>query len=198
VSDQPYGVNRGRQQNDQIPDPFPANFVAETSGTQMAVVSQGLDQPNANRAFYRVVAVDANGKRSWSSAFAVSPRPFIHTDPVTAARVGEAYGYQVKAIRSLGDARNRGRDGMGYWDVEQPAYTIEQGPAWLTIDPATGLLSGMPDVVGPVQVVVQAVIEREVPVMDEAALAWGNYKTTGTTKVHVGSTTQEFTIEVAP
>ena len=198
VSDEPYRVNQGSEKNSQLPDPFPANFAAETGETKMVVVGQGLDLPNANKAFYRVVAVDVNGKRSWSSAYAVAPRPFIHTKPVTGGQVGKPYSYQAAAMRSLGDARYRGGSGMGFWDVEQPTFALELGPQWLEIDEATGLLTGTPDVAGQVQVVVRAVIEREVPELDEVGLSWGTYKVTGTPTRHVGSTTQEFTVEVVP
>ncbi|NLW49480.1 MAG: fibronectin type III domain-containing protein [Candidatus Brocadiaceae bacterium] len=198
VSDEPYRVNRGQTPEGLLPDPFPANFVAETAETRMAVLGRGLDLPNANRAWYRVVAVDANGKRSWSSAFAEAPRPLVYTTPVTSARVGTPYVYRAAAVRSLGDARNRGRAGMGYWDIEEPAFSIEQGPDWLTVDPATGLLTGTPHTPGRVPVVLRALIERDVPILDEGALAWGNYTVTSTERRRVGSAVQEFTIDVAP
>jgi len=194
VSDVPYDVNLGEQST--LSSPFPANFVAETTHTSMQVVGEGLDLPNANRAYYRVVAVDANGKRSWSSAYAVAPRPFIYSKPVSTAKMGQAYRYRVAAIRSLGDARNRGEKGMGFWDVEQPRFALERAPAWLEIDEATGVLSGTPDAAGEAQVVVSALIEREVPQLDETALSWGNYKVLSTSTERVGAATQAFVIAV--
>ncbi|KPK63521.1 MAG: hypothetical protein AMK73_05140, partial [Planctomycetes bacterium SM23_32] len=198
VSDVPYNVNQGDEHDEMLPQPFPANFVAETSETQMAVVSVGLGLPNANKAFYRVVAVDGNGNRSRSSAYAAAPRPFIHTVPVTAARVGEPYSYQAASIRSLGDVRSRGGSKMAFWDVEHPRFAIEQGPDWLTIDSATGLLTGEPDAPGRFEVVISATADREVRQVDVVKMSWGQEEVVGTTTERVGTATQEFTIEVAP
>lgn len=92
---------------------FPANFVAETAGTEMVVI--GPDAPKAaNKAYYRVVAVDAKGKRSGPSDYASGPRPVIYSKPVVAAKVGAEYRYQVGAVRSLGDlgAHERQRSGQ--------------------------------------------------------------------------------------
>jgi len=194
VSDEPYAVNVGESKT--LSSPFPANLVAETTDTALVVVGEGLDVPNANKAYYRVVAVDGKGNRSWSSAYAAAPRPFIHTTPVTTAMVGRQYRYQVASIRSVGDARNRGESGMGYWDIEQPRFVLEQGAPWLSVDEATGLLSGTPQAVGRVEVVVTATIDREVPKLDEDALSWGLYKVVGQSTERVGTATQRFTIEV--
>jgi hypothetical protein len=195
VSDEPYEVNLGESKT--LSTPFPANFVAETSRTALLVVGEGLGLANANKAYYRVVAVDENGHRSWSSAYAAAPRPFIPTTPVTRGKVGEEYRYQLACIRSLGDARNRGDQGMGFWDIEQPTFALEQGPPWLSIDGPTGLLRGTPDAVGRAEVIVTALIAREVPQLDEVALSWGQYKEVGKTTERVGTASQRFTIEVA-
>ena len=87
---------------------------------------------------------------------------------------------------------------MGFWDVEQPTYALEQGPGWLSIDTNTGLLSGTPDAAGTADVVVTATIDREVPELDEGALSWGHYTVVGTTTQRVGTATQRFSIEVRP
>lgn len=194
VSDEPYEVNVGESKT--LSSPFPANFVAETTDTALVVVGEGLDLPNANKAYYRVVAVDGKGNRSWSSAYAAAPRPFIHTEAVTTARSGQTYRYQVASIRSLGDARNRGEAGMGFWDIEQPAFELEQGPPWLSIDQTTGLLSGTPQAVGRAEVIVTAVIDRQVRQLEEGALSWGQYKEVGTSTERVGAATQRFSIDV--
>ena len=196
VSDEPYKVNQGKVKDRLLPEPFPANFAAETPETEMPVVGVGLDLPNANKAFYRVVAVDARGKRSWSSAYAAALRPFVYTPPVTAARVGKPYSYQVGAIRSLGDARFRHSTTMAFWDVEHPRYAIESGPDWLKIDAETGLLTGTPDAPGTFEVVLSATTDREVRKVDVVAMSWGQEKVTGTATERVGSATQEFTIDV--
>ncbi len=196
VSDEPYEVNLG--QKSTLTSPFAANFAAETTEAALTVMGEGLDLPNANRAYYRVVAVDANGKRSWSSAYAAAPRPFIYSRPVTTAKAGQQYRYQLAAVRSLGDARNRGESGMGFWNIEQPKFALDRAPAWLKIDQATGALSGTPDAAGEAEVAVTALIDREVPQLDENILSWGNYKVVGTSTERIGTATQRFVIKVSP
>jgi len=178
---------------------FPANFVAETTATELAVMGRECDLPAANKTYYRVVAVDDQGKRSGPSDSATGPRPIIYSKPVVAAKVGAEYRYQVCANRSLGDlsARMRGNQQVsGYFDIEKPRFALEQGPAWLKIDEATGVLSGIPDAAGKVEVAVTATIDREVRRLDEKALVWGNEKVLSTTPERVGTTTQKFVIDV--
>src|SRR5204863_5507356 len=115
---------------------FPANFIAETTATELAVM--GVESPAANKTYYRVVAVDSQGKRSGSSDYATAPRPTIYGKPTTQAKVGTEYRCQLQANRSLGDLRLRivdGKETANFWDIEKPKFAIEEGPAWLKIDP---------------------------------------------------------------
>jgi len=196
VSDTPYKVQVGRTPN--LSGDFPANFVAETDKTQLVVVAQGLDLPNANKAYYRVVALDAKGNRSWSSAYAQAPRPFIHTTPVTLARVDQPYRYDPGVIRSIGDYRKRAgkQGGTAFWDIEQPRLKLEQAPDWLKLDPATGALTGTPTAPGRFEVVLTATLEREVRKLNAKSLSWGNEKVIGTETLRLGPAQQKFTIEV--
>ena len=160
VSDQPYKVTVGV--SDRLSPRFPANFVAETSDTALEVIGPEVELATANKAFYRVVAVDASGRRSGPSDYAASPRPVIVSAPVTLARVGTEYHYRLAAIRSLGDLRMRvvgGKETTGFWDVERPRFAIQRGPGWLTIDEATGLLSGVPVRAGSTEVVVSMTLQ---------------------------------------
>ena len=130
VSDRPYTVTVGVSR--KMPSEFPANFVVETAATELEVVGPGVKLPGANRAFYRVVAVDAAGNRSGPSDYAAAPRPVIVSAPVTVARKGRDYRYPVAAIRSLGDLRTRvvdGKETMNFWDVERPRFAIRPGTA---------------------------------------------------------------------
>ena len=147
VSDRPYKVTVGvirrmcppSSPRTSWPKPRPPNW----RWSALTCELQG-----ANKAFYRVVAVDAAGKRSGPSDYAASPRPVIFSKPVTGATKGVEYRYPVAAIRSLGDLRTRvidGKETMGFWDIERLRFEIQRGPEWLTIDGATGLLSGTPD-----------------------------------------------------
>jgi hypothetical protein len=178
---------------------FPANFIVETTGTELAVMGSEVDLPGANKTYYRVVAVDGEGKRSGPSDFAAGPRPLIHSRPVVSARVGAAYRYQVCANRSLGDltSRMKGDEQVnGYFDVENVKFSLERGPAWLEIDEATGILSGSPSAAGKVEVTVSARIDRQVRNLDEPALRWGLEKVVSTTTERIGNATQKFVIEV--
>ena len=53
---------------------FPANFIAETTAAELAVLGADVDLSAANKTYYRVVAVDEQGKRSGPSDYAVAPR----------------------------------------------------------------------------------------------------------------------------
>jgi hypothetical protein len=178
---------------------FPANFIAETTATELAVLGSGVDLPSANKTYYRVVAVDEQGKRSGPSDYAAAPRPVIYSKPVVAAHVGAEYRYQVFANRSLGDLSSRMAEGQqtsGYFDIEKPRFTLAEGPAWLGIDETTGVLSGMPDVPGRAEVAVTVTIERQVRKLDEAILRWGNEKVLSVDTERVGVATQKYIIDV--
>jgi hypothetical protein len=199
VSDVPYKAIAGVSK--VVSSGRPANFVTGVSATEAAVIGADIHLPNANRAYYRVVAVDEKGNRSEPSDFAEAPRPVLWSRPVIAARVGSDYRYALAAIRSLGDLRTRvvgGTETMNYWDVETPRFALEKGPAWLKIDERTGVLSGVPESPGKVVVTVTATIDREVRKLDEQALRWGQEKTLSTNTERVGTATQSFTLEIAP
>lgn len=195
VSDEPYPVTVGTSLD--LPPEFPANFVAETAATELEVLGPHVKLAGANRAFYRVVAIDEAGNRSGSSDYASAPRPLIVSSPVTSASKGKVYRYQVAVIRSLGDLRTRvvnGKETMNFWDIERPRFAIERGPRWLTIDKSTGQLSGTPDHSGTSEVVVAVRLERDSRRLDEESLKWGVEKVTSTGPETAGTTTQRFTI----
>ena len=177
----------------------PPNFIAETTDTQHAVMGPDV-HPAGNKTYYRVVAVDEREKRSGPSDYATGPRPVIYTKPRVTATVGEEYEYKVSANCSLGDLSGRMQGGNqvgGYFDIEKPRFSLEQGPAWLKIDPSTGVLSGTPEAPGEVEVVVTATIDREVRRLDEKALVWGQEKVLSTAQETVGTATQRFFIETS-
>jgi acetyl esterase/lipase len=197
VSDEPYRMNVG--QSKDLPAQSPANFVAETSNTELVVLGAGVDLPNANKSFYRVVAVDDKGKRSGPSDYAAAARPFIFSKPPDAAKVGTEFRYQVSAVRSLGDLRLRiveGKEVASFWDIEKPRFVLIQGPSWLRIDENTGLLRGVPDAVGNPEVVITVTLERPVRRLDEARLSWGQELVKEVVTEKVGSATQRFRITV--
>jgi hypothetical protein len=199
VGDRPYKVTVGV--SDEVPSEFPANFLAETTANELEAVGPRAELRGANKAFYRVVAVDAAGRRSGPSDYVASPRPVIYSKPVTVAMKGVEYRYPVAAIRSLGDLRMRilgGKETMGFWDIERPRFEIQRGPAWLAIDGATGLLSGTPDRSGAVEVVVAVTLERDARRLDEEALKWGNEKVLSSGTETAGRATRSFVIEVSP
>ncbi len=197
VSDLPCKVGIGTSK--ELNPEFPANFIAETTATELAVIGDGIESPNANQTYYRVVAVDAQGKRSGPSDYATAPRPTIYGKPATMAKVGTEYRGQLQANRSLGDLRLRmvnGKETANFWDIEKPRFAIEQGPAWLKIDPATGILSGTPDAAGKADVAVIVTIDQEVRKLDDGTLGWGNEKVVSTSMERVGSVTRRYSIEI--
>src|SRR5438309_4817157 len=163
-------------------------------------MGDGVESPNANKTYYRVVAVDSQGKRSGSSDYATAPRPTIYGKPAAQAKVGTEYRCQLQANRSLGDLRLRivnGKESANFWDIEKPKFAIEAGPAWLKIDPATGMLSGTPDAAGKVDVAVTVTIDQDVRKLDDGTLGWGNEKVTSISTERVGSAMRRYSIDVS-
>ena len=199
ISDTPYKVTVGASQH--LSSDFPANFLAETSATEMEAVGPKMRAAGANKAFYRVVAVDAAGVRSGPSDYASSPRPIFVSSPPATASKGSDLRYQLAVIRSLGDLRTRvvdGKEVMNFWDIERVRFELERGPKWLSLDAATGLLSGTPDQTGSAEVVVSARLERDERRLDEQSLKWGVEKVLSTEPVTLGIARHRFKIEVRP
>lgn len=197
VSDEIYERNVGISKD--LPTNAPANFVAETKNTELVVLGVGVNLPNANKAFYRVVAFDENGKRSGASDYVSAPRPFIHSKPSETATIGKEYQYQVSTIRSLGDLRLRvveGKEVASFWDIEKPRFSLTVGPTWLSIDENTGVLRGVPNAAGSVEVIVKVTLERSVRRLDESRLSWGQEQVKDVVVEKVGTSTQKFRIEV--
>lgn len=194
ASDEPYAVSIGVTKG--LTSPFPGNFIAEVKGTELEVL--GGEQ---TRAFYRVVAVDEEGIRSGPSDYVAAPRPYFSSKPLTRAKVNAEYRSTLTASRSIGDYRTRYLNGQpvnAFFDIEEVRFSLEKGPAWLKVDEKTGVLSGIPDAPGKVEVAVKAVINQADRKVDEATLAWGNEKVVSETSRTVGSATQQFILEVQP
>jgi len=199
ISDKPYAVNVGVSK--ELKSPFPANFITETKDTSLAVLGPGVNLPGADKTYYRVVAVDAQGVRSGPSDYAETPRPVVYSTPALTAKVGAPYNYDVRVNRSLGDFKDRiiqGAEKRSFWDIDQTAFAIRQGPEWLKIDPKTGVLSGTPTAAGHADVVVTAILSCEKRVISEPDLIWGTDKLISSSIETVGKATQKFTIDVQP
>src|ERR1019366_8769449 len=164
------------------------------------VMGDGIESLSANKTYFRVVAVDSESKRSGPSDYATAPRPTIYGKPAMLAKVGTEYRCLLQANRSLGDLRLRivdGKETANFWDIEKPKFAIEEGPAWLKIDPATGMLSGTPDAAGKVDVAVTVTIDQKVRKLDDSKLGWGVEMVISTSTERVGSATRRYSIEVS-
>ena len=129
----------------------PANLLAQTSKSRLRVVGPDLTEPNANKAFYRVVALDNAGNESGPSDYVEVPGPYVFSQPPP-ARVGVVYQYQPGVIRSIGDLRCRASKNSSYnaayWDRDELTFEAVQLPEVLSLDPKTGLIQGAFTVAG--------------------------------------------------
>ncbi len=121
------------------------SFLGSTDGTTLRVAGPELTHENANRAFYRIVAVDANGTESGPSEAAALPRPFVYTQALTRARAGHRYVCLMRTISSLGRLQASGDSGALITNKDTWRFVLVKGPRWLRLDAENGLLRGEPD-----------------------------------------------------
>jgi len=197
VHDAPYEIKLGDTK--ELANPFPANFVAELTGTSLDVIGVGNSLPNANKAYYRVVAVDERDKRSGDSDYVEAPRPFIYSAPVASAPAGQPYSYQVKAIRSIGDLTRRDsakpKPGTRFWKIEPLRFSLTQKLSWMSIDPDTGLITGTSDGTGGTVTVSVTLTKEHRLVHDKDNIVWGNEYEQSKTYETVGPATQQFVVK---
>lgn len=124
----------------------PANLVTKTTQTRLTVVGPAVSLPNANKAFYRVVAVDEKGLESGPSDLVALPRPWVWSAPVTAAKVGENYRYAPASLASIGHLWCNGSYNPGFWNRDKLTWQLTSGPAWLKL--VDGVVTGIPPAAG--------------------------------------------------
>jgi hypothetical protein len=136
---------------------MPSNFMTTTKKHSLIVVGPDITLPNANKAFYRVVAVDERGITSGPSDYAEFPRPFIYSRMPTEAAYNKRFRHQVKAIASIGDLKCKGGYNAAFWDREILIFSLTKAPDWLKINTNTGELTvaPTPDDVGQHEVILR-------------------------------------------
>ena len=151
---------------DEIPSrnrvKMPANFMTKTKERSLPVVGPDVALPNANKAFYRVVAADERGITSGPSDYAEFPRPFIYSDMPTKAQCSKPFRHRVAAIASIGDLKCKGGYNAAFWDRENLTFALIEVPDWLKVDATTGELTGTPtpDVTGLNEVVLRVTNDK--------------------------------------
>ncbi len=145
-------------------DTQPANFLRETTSTQMLVVSPDAEKPNMNCCYYRVVAVDEDGVASGPSDYVELPHPYIYAPRQATAVIGEPFRAEIKTLRSLGDLQHRyAEPSQQYWEREEYEFQLTKPPAWLSLDRQTGVLSGTPGSKHEGKIEVEVVAQRRYP-----------------------------------
>jgi hypothetical protein len=144
------------------------NRLQSVTVASVRVAGPEVESENGNKAYYRVVAVDAAGVESAASDYAELPRPWVYSHIATQGRVGRRYISLVRTLTSQGDFQARPTTkgpGLDYYEQEGYRFDLLKHPAWLSIQPDTGHLSGEPTSAGtfPVEVAIRGVYPQEIP-----------------------------------
>lgn len=142
----------------------PSNFAAETTEKELLIVSPDPADNAPNKSFYRIIAIDKNRTPGGSSWPLELEHPFVYSKPLPGAKVGQLYEYRVLTLQSMGDLQHRPqKPGSAFWEKEGYEFSITEGPAWLTINPKTGLISGIPSKYDPGKTNITITVNRTWP-----------------------------------
>jgi hypothetical protein len=143
ASPEPYPAHTGQGQAT-----FPANLLATTAATSVEVVGATVPAGQGNCCFYRVVAVDVEGRRSGPSDYLEAPHPFIYSRPPAGVPAGRASTYQLQVLRSAGDLRSVSSGAQRYQaafrDADELRFVLDEGPDWVEISDKSGRLTASP------------------------------------------------------
>ena len=126
---------------------MPANFLFATEATSAVVVGSSVQ--TGNRAFYRVVAIDADGARSGPSDYTEAPRPFVVTPLPERIAIDTTTTVALQVIRSIGDLRAESDGPVRYRtalrDGDEIAFLLDEGPDFIELDSSSGELTLRPE-----------------------------------------------------
>ena len=140
-----HGFSISKEQHEVLGlGPQPSNFFTTTTETNLVVVSSELSHPNANRTYYRIVAIDDNGTESGCSDYIEMTHPYVYNSPPTTASVGKLYEFKPTYLRSIGDLQYRyDKTEVGFWERDEALYDLGHAPSWLSFDD-DGVIRGTP------------------------------------------------------
>jgi hypothetical protein len=117
--------------------PRPVNLIAEPVDTSLDV----SDRPEV---FFRVTAVDADGNRSVPTRIVDIPSPALISADLPPAVAGEPYEATIPARYRTGRPTLSLREGIVIDKADDPVFSLEAAPDWISLATATGILSGNP------------------------------------------------------
>ncbi len=158
---QPYEIYLGNQSEPRSEE-IPGNLVAVVDAEDSLVETNARDsqrfpvlgshvEESFQRAFYRIVAVDAEGVRSGPSGLITAPRPFVTTTLPRQIHANRVTTMQIHCLRSRGDLRSESigprRYHSAFRDGDELEFLLDEGPDWISLT-TTGLLTMTPPAVG--------------------------------------------------
>ena len=142
---EPYTIVAGRTEGQRA---MPANLLATVDGAGTHAIVLGADVEAGNTAFFRVVAVHADGVRSGQSDYAEAPRPFVCAALPERIPAGEVTVWPLQAVHSIGDLRAESdgphRYHTEFRDGDELTWLLDEGPPWIELDGDSGRLTFRP------------------------------------------------------
>jgi hypothetical protein len=162
AQDKPYRYHAGL---DGIRD-ADANLLLETAATSVKL-------PHGQwRPWYRVLAVDAEGRESGVSEQAEMPHPLVAVSELPPAHAGRAYQAAVVVSSSIGHLVSLDENGKAYQmrfrNGDDLAFELAGAPAGLSIDAKSGAIAGTPAAPGSHELKIK-VTDRRTGAADAAA-----------------------------
>jgi hypothetical protein len=137
ANDKPYEYNAGLEGTRQAP----GNLLLETQG-----LAESIEVPEYLwRPYYRVVAVDKEGRESGASAIGELPHPLIASRELPPAVRMHLYEARIKTNASIGHLVSADENGQSYQmkfrSGDEYSFSLSGAPEGISIDD-TGLISG--------------------------------------------------------